>query len=427
MFQVFIGSWALFVGLYLLMIGNGLQGTLLGLRGDLEGFSTFSLSIVMSAYFLGFLFSSRFTPVLIRRVGHIRVFAAMGSLISAVLISYPVLVEPWAWTVGRAIIGFCFCGVYITAESWLNDAASNENRGKALSLYMITQMAGIVSAQWIVSQGDVSGYVLFIIPSVLVSLAFAPILLSAKPMPAFETTKPMSLRDLIAASPLACFGMFMLGGVFAAQFGMSAVYGSRVGLSVGEVSFFVSAIYVAALLLQYPIGWLSDRMDRRVLIIWLALLGGAGSLIAFIIPGQYALIVLSGAIVGGTSNPLYALLIAYTNDYLNREDMAAASGGLLFINGMGAIAGPVTVGFMMDSIGDNGYWLFTAVLMSAVGVYGLYRATKRRRNDWESEQTAYAPISAAASPVAVELAQEVYMENELDSDAESTGDAQATP
>ena len=427
MFQVFIGSWALFVGLYLLMIGNGLQGTLLGLRGDLEGFSTFSLSIVMSAYFLGFLFSSRFTPVLIRRVGHIRVFAAMGSLISAVLISYPVLVEPWAWTVGRAIIGFCFCGVYITAESWLNDAASNENRGKALSLYMITQMAGIVSAQWIVSQGDVSGYVLFIIPSVLVSLAFAPILLSAKPMPAFETTKPMSLRDLIAASPLACFGMFMLGGVFAAQFGMSAVYGSRVGLSVGEVSFFVSAIYVAALLLQYPIGWLSDRMDRRVLIIWLALLGGAGSLIAFIIPGQYALIVLSGAIVGGTSNPLYALLIAYTNDYLNREDMAAASGGLLFINGMGAIAGPVTVGFMMDRIGDNGYWLFTAVLMSAVGVYGLYRATKRRRNDWESEQTAYAPISAAASPVAVELAQEVYMENELDSDAESTGDAQATP
>ena len=427
MFQVFIGSWALFVGLYLLMIGNGLQGTLLGLRGDLEGFSTFSLSIVMSAYFLGFLFSSRFTPVLIRRVGHIRVFAAMGSLISAVLISYPVLVEPWAWTIGRAIIGFCFCGVYITAESWLNDAASNENRGKALSLYMITQMAGIVSAQWIVSQGDVSGYVLFIIPSVLVSLAFAPILLSAKPMPAFETTKPMSLRDLIAASPLACFGMFMLGGVFAAQFGMSAVYGSRVGLSVGEVSFFVSAIYVAALLLQYPIGWLSDRMDRRVLIIWLALLGGAGSLIAFIIPGQYALIVLSGAIVGGTSNPLYALLIAYTNDYLNREDMAAASGGLLFINGMGAIAGPVTVGFMMDRIGDNGYWLFTAVLMSAVGVYGLYRATKRRRNDWESEQTAYAPISAAASPVAVELAQEVYMENELDSDAESTGDAQATP
>src|SRR6056297_165444 len=176
MLQVFTSSWALFVGMFLLMVGNGLQGTLLGLRGEVEGFSTFSLSIVMSAYFLGFLFSSRFTPELIRRVGHVRVFAALGSMISAVLVAYPVLIEPWAWTIGRVIIGFCFCGVYITAESWLNDASSNENRGKSLSLYMITQMAGIVFAQWIVSQGDISGYVLFIIPSILVSLAFAPVL-----------------------------------------------------------------------------------------------------------------------------------------------------------------------------------------------------------------------------------------------------------
>ena len=203
MLQVFTGSWALFVGMFMLMVGNGLQGTLLGLRGEIEGFSTFSLSIVMSAYFLGFLFSSRFTPELIRRVGHVRVFAALGSLISAVLISYPVLVDPWAWAVGRVIIGFCFCGVYITAESWLNDAASNENRGKSLSLYMIVQMAGIVFAQWIVSQGDISGYTLFIVPSILVSLAFAPVLLSARPMPAFETTKPMKIKNLIAASPLA--------------------------------------------------------------------------------------------------------------------------------------------------------------------------------------------------------------------------------
>ena len=318
MFQVLTGSWALFLGLFLFMVGNGLQGTLLGLRGDQEGFSTFALSVVMSAYFLGFLFSSRFTPELIRRVGHVRVFAAMGSLISAVLILYPVLVEPWAWTVGRVVIGFCFCGVYITAESWLNDAATNENRGKALSLYMIVQMGGIIFAQWIVSRGDVSGYVLFIIPSILVSLAFAPILLSVKPTPAFATTKPMSVRSLINASPLACFGMFMLGGVFSAQFGMSAVYGNRVGLSVGQISFFISTIYVTALLLQFPIGWISDRMDRRLLIIGLGLLGGAGSLLAFAVPGHFLLILISGAIVGGTSNPLYALLIAYANDYLEK-------------------------------------------------------------------------------------------------------------
>lgn len=410
MLQVFTGSWALFVGMFMLMVGNGLQGTLLGLRGDLEGFSTFSLSIVMSAYFLGFLFSSRFTPKLIRRVGHVRVFAALGSLVSAVLISYPVLVEPWAWTIGRVIIGFCFCGVYITAESWLNDASSNENRGKSLSMYMIVQMAGIVFAQWIVSRGDISGYVLFIIPSILVSLAFAPVLLSARPMPAFETTKPMTVKEVINASPLVCLGMFMLGGVFSAQFGMSAVYGSRVGLTVGEISFFISAIYVAALVLQYPIGWLSDRMERRVLIIWIAFLGGFGSLIAFLVPGYFLMIVISGAIVGGTSNPLYALLLAYANDYLEREDMAAASGGFLFVNGLGAIAGPLVVGFMMDSIGDNGFWLFTASLMFAIGGYGIYRSTKRSRDDWEEEQGTYVPVSAASSTVAVELAQEVYIE-----------------
>ena len=411
MFQVFTGSWALFVGMFMLMVGNGLQGTLLGLRGEAEGFSTFSLSIVMSAYFLGFLFSSRFTPQLIRRVGHVRVFAALGSLISAVLISYPVLVDPWAWAVGRVIIGFCFCGVYITAESWLNDASSNENRGKSLSLYMIVQMAGIVFAQWIVTQGDISGYVLFIVPSILVSLAFAPVLLSVRPMPAFETTKPMKIKSLVAASPLACFGMFMLGGVFAAQFGMSAVYSSRVGLTVGEVSLFVSTIYISALVLQYPIGWISDRMDRRVLIIWLGMIGAAGSMFGFLVPDSFALILVSGAIVGGTSNPLYALLIAYANDYLEREDMASASGGLLFINGVGAIAGPLTVGFMMDSIGNNGFWLFTGVLMFGIGGYGLYRMTQRSRTDQDvEEQMHYAPVSAASTPIAAELAQEVYIE-----------------
>ncbi len=424
MIQVFTGSWALFLGMFLLMVGNGLQGTLLGLRGDLEGFSTFALSVVMSAYFVGFLISSRITPELIRRVGHIRVFAALGSLISAVLISYPVLVEPWAWSIGRVIIGFCFCGVYVTAESWLNDASSNETRGKSLSLYMIVQMAGIVFAQWIVSQGDVSGYILFIIPSILVSLAFAPILLAVRPMPAFETTKPMKIKEVIEASPLACVGMFMLGGVFAAQFGMSAVYGNRVGLTVGEISFFISAIYVSALVLQWPIGWLSDRMDRRVLIIWISLIGGAGSLIAFLIPGHFALIVFSGAVVGGMSNPLYALLLAYANDYLEREDMAAASGGLLFINGLGAILGPLIVGSMMDLIGNNGFWLFTAVLMFAVALYGTYRTTQRSRSDIDTDAVPYAAVSASSTPVLAEVAQEVYIEAEEEAvEAENAAEA----
>lgn len=416
MFQVMSASWALFLGMFMLMIGNGLQGTLLGLRGEVEGFSTLALSIVMSAYFVGFLFSSRLTPELIRRVGHVRVFAALGSTISAVLILYPLLVEPWAWTLGRVIIGFCFCGVYVTAESWLNDASSNETRGKALSLYLMVQMAGIVLAQFIVAQGDVSGYALFIIPSVLVSLAFAPILLSIRPMPQFEQTKPMTIRRLIEASPLGCVGMFLLGGVFASQFGMSAIYGTRIGLSVSQVSLFVSVIYVSALVAQYPIGWLSDRLDRRILIMAVGVIGGFGALLAYFMTDNFTVVLISAAILGGTSNPLYALLIAYTNDYLERDDMAAASGGLLFINGIGAIAGPLIVGWMMDTLGANGYWMFSAVLMFLMGGYAAYRMTRRSRADIDvDDAVSYAAISATSTPIVAEVAQEVYSDAEEES------------
>ena len=194
MLQVLSSSWALLLGMCLLMVGNGLQGTLLGVRGDIEGFSTFQMSFVMSAYFIGFLGGSRMAPDLIRRVGHVRVFAALASFISAVMILYPAFANPIAWFAGRVIIGFCFSGVYVTAESWLNNAADNRNRGKALSLYMIVQMVGIVSAQALLLVGDPSGYETFVIASVGISISFAPILLSISPTPAFETTKPMSLH-----------------------------------------------------------------------------------------------------------------------------------------------------------------------------------------------------------------------------------------
>ena len=422
MLDVFRNSWALFLGMFLLMIGNGLQGTLLGLRGDIEGFSTFQMSIIMAAYFAGFLFSSRLVPRLIRSVGHVRVFAALGSMISAVLILYPALTDPIAWTIGRLIFGFCICGVYITAESWLNDASTNEMRGKSLSVYMIVQMAGIVVAQYIILLGDVSGFILFIIPSVLVSISFAPILLSVGKAPEFELTKPLPIRQLIDASPLACTGMFLLGGVFSAQFGMLAVYGAQAGLTVAQVSVLVSATYISALFLQYPIGWLSDRMDRRVLIVIAAAVGGVGALLAFVVPGIYVLTLVSTVIVGGMSNPLYALLIAYANDHLDRADMAAASGGFLFINGVGAIAGPILVGVIMDGFGVHAYWLFVAVLMMAIAVYGLWRMTRRQTTTSVEDLVSYAPVMAQASPVMVETAQEVYIEAEEEAIDERASD-----
>ncbi len=408
MIDVFRSSWALLIGMMLLMIGNGLQGTLLGVRGDIEGFSTFEMSLVMSGYFAGFLGGSKYTPELIRRVGHVRVFAALASFISAVLILYPVVTHPIGWTVGRVIIGFCFSGVYVTAESWLNNAATNETRGQSLSLYLIVQMAGIVTAQGILVLGDPSGYFLFVIASVVVSISFAPILLSISPTPAFETAKPMNLVELYRASPLGCIGIFLLGGVFAAQFGMAAVYATQVGLTIGQISIFVSSIYIGALVLQFPIGYFSDRMDRRLLIIAASLLGGGAAAAAYAFGTSFEMLLVLGFIIGGTSNPLYSLLLAYTNDYLDNDDMAAASGGLIFINGVGAIAGPIAIGWFMSQLGPQGFFLFIAILMLSIGAYALYRTTQRAVQVEDAGN--YAAVSPGMSAIFAEVATEVYAE-----------------
>ncbi|MTJ04312.1 MAG: MFS transporter [Sediminimonas qiaohouensis] len=406
-------AWALLLGMMLLMIGNGLQGTLLGVRGEIEGFSTYQMSLVMSAYFVGFLGGSRMAPEMIRRVGHVRVFAALASFISAVLILYPTFADPWAWTIGRVVIGFCFSGVYVTAESWLNNAATNETRGQALSLYMMVQMAGIVAAQGLLLVADPSGFILFVIPSVLVSISFAPILLSITPTPAFDTAKPMTLRQIMRVSPLGCVGMFLLGGVFASQFGMAAVYGAQAGLELGQIAMFVSSFYIGATLLQFPLGWLSDGMDRRLLIMVVAAIGGGGAVLGMIAGGSFAVLLIAAFLIGGMSNPLYSLLIAYTNDFLELDDMAAASGGMVFINGVGAIAGPLIAGWLMGIIGAPGFFLQIALLLVALAGYAAYRMTQRAAPDVE-DTASYAPVSPSASPVAVGIAQEYAAETAQD-------------
>ena len=414
MLQVLGSAWALMLGMFLLMVGNGLQGSLIGIRGAIEDFSTTELSIITSAYFIGFLFGSRMAPEMIRRVGHVRVFAALGSFISAVFILYPTLTDPWAWPALRVIVGFAFSGVYVTAESWMNNTATNENRGKALSLYMIVQMSGIVLSQSLLGIADPADFVIFIIPSVLVSLSFAPILLAATPTPSFEATKPMKLAELYQTSPTGIVGMFLLGLIFAAQFGMASIYGTEAGLSVGEIGLFFSTIFLGGLILQFPFGWFSDRMDRRLLILTASVGGTLAGLIGWASGGNFAMILFAGFLMGGVSNPLYALLIAYTNDYLEVEDMASASGGLIFINGMGAITGPILAGWAMSAFGPGGWWVFLMLTMLAMAAYVAYRITQRpsvyaEEDDYDA--VAYAPVLPTGTAVAVEAAQEYYAEN----------------
>ncbi|MBB1490106.1 MULTISPECIES: MFS transporter [unclassified Paracoccus (in: a-proteobacteria)] len=401
MLTVLRSTWPLLLGILMLMVGNGMQGTLLGIRGQIEGIPTTQMSVVMAGYFGGFVLGSRIVPGMIQRVGHVRVFAALASLISAVLIVYAAIPHWIAWALLRLLIGFCFCGVYITAESWVNASAANETRGQAMSTYFIVQMLGLVSGQVLMNVGDPGGWMLFVIPSVLVSVAFTPILLAQVPAPRFETIKPMSIRQLYRASPLGCVGIFLIGGVFAAVLGMGAVWAATIGMSVREISAFVAAIWIGGLFAQYPIGWLSDRLDRRVLITVLAVFGtGVAAVVAASEIGIWGYL-LAAALVGGVANPIYALLIAYTNDFLDTADMAAASAGLLLINGMGSVFGPILTGWLMAVIGPEGFWVYIAVLLGALSLYGGWRMTQRATPDVDQS---FAVLSPSATTFAVETA-----------------------
>jgi len=403
MFKAFMQSWALFFGLFLLMIGNGVQGTLLGIRGDMEGFSTIELSFVMSAYFAGFLGGSQMAPELIRRVGHVRVFSALASFISAVLILYPTVTNPWAWVLLRIIVGFCMSATYVTVESWLNGKATNENRGQTLSVYMIVQAAGIVAAQGLPMLGDPSGFILFVIPSVLVSISMAPVLLSVQPTPPFDTTKRMKIGRLFRLSPLGCVGILIMGGVYAGTFGMASVWGAQAGLSKDQIALFVAMIYVGGLVFQFPIGWLSDRTDRRKMIAAAAALGAVACILP-LMSSAFPLLLLVALVVGGVSNPLYTLLVAHTNDFLDRDNMAGASGQLLFLNGVAAIFGPLVSGVIMQSAGPSGFFVYMMVLLAMVAVYAAYRMTRRPAPPAD-ETMDFPPVTPMSTVVAIEAVQ----------------------
>ena len=402
-------AWALLLGMLFLMIGNGLHGTLLGIRGSLEGFSPTTMSFVMSGYFLGFLGGSRLGPKMIRRVGHVRAFAALGSLASAAFILFPVFPDPISWTIMRVLIGFCFSGIYVVAESWLNDAATNETRGQALSAYVIVQMIGIVSAQFLLNFADVGGYILFVTMSVLVSLSFLPILMSISAAPVFRTSKPMRLRELYQVSPLGTVGIFLLGAILATLYGMMPVYGTAKGLNVSQISILVGLMYLGALMLQYPIGRISDRMDRRRLVIYITVIGTIGTLIGIPFLNNVSVLYTLSFFAGGLASPLYSLLIAYTNDYLEPGDMASASGALIFLNGLGAIGAPIFAGLLMARWGPDSFFYLPAFIFAVIAAYALYRSTRRESTPL-IETSHYATVLPQASQIALGVAQDLAID-----------------
>lgn len=431
MYAAVLNSWPLLFGLGLLMIGNGLQLSLVGIRASLEGFPAAVTGLVMSGYYLGFLFGSVFTPKILANVGHVRVFAALASLASSAALIYVVFVDPFVWGAMRFMTGFAFAGLYIVCESWLNDAATNETRGQLLSVYMIIMMGGMALGQVFLNVADPGGYALFIFVSVLVSLSLIPMALTANPAPNFTASTRLKLKELYNISPLGVVGMCAQGVIGGAFYGMAAVYGDNIGLSVAQISSFITVSIMGGVLLQWPVGRLSDKFDRRMVLMVTTMLSGGAALLAMYAgeTDNFLLFLSAVALFGGFSVPLYSLCIAYTNDYLEPDKMVAASSGLMFANGIGAIFGPLIVGQFMTFLGSMIFFAWIAGAHIAIGLFAIYRMQINRAVPMEDQGTFVAmPVRAGAAVATLNPETEewvndeppAYSEGEVDEDAEET-------
>ena len=374
--EAVISVWPLFFGLGFLMLGNGLQGTLLSVRANGEGFAVVMTGLIMSMYYLGFLAGSVYAPRLVENVGHIRVFAALASLASATVLLHSVFVHPLAWLPVRAITGFSFAGLFVIIESWLNDRATNETRGKILSVYFIIMFAGLSLGQGLLNIASPMGMELFILTSVLVSCALVPISLSQRPAPDFHAPETISLRRLYIISPLALVGVFINGLTIASLFTITPVFADDQGLTLAQISLLMAAFIVGGVLLQVPLGWLSDNIDRRKVIIGVALASSLAGLLCAYTSGLEQRIAFFASMVlfGGLALSVYGLCISHANDHLDKRFMVAASASLLLVNASGACFGPVGVGFLLQIIGHQAFFPVIALFYISLAGFGLYRA-----------------------------------------------------
>jgi len=412
MTAAFRASWALLLGVALMMLGSGLQNSLLGVRAEIEAFPTTAIGAIMSGFYAGFLSGSVIVPRIVQSVGHVRAFAALASLASSAALVHVVFVEPVTWAGMRMVTGFAYAGLYIIAESWLNDRATNESRGQLLAAYMVIGLGGQGLGQLLLNLDSPAGFQLFVLVSVLISLALMPILLSRAPAPAIEAPEKVSIGQLYRISPLGVVGCVGAGAAHGALLGMGAVFGRSAGLSVAEVSAFMGSVYLGAVVMQWPLGRLSDRFDRRQVLAAATLLAGAcalGGLLAVEGP-RLALMALAAAF-GGLSFPLYALSVSHTNDYLTPRQMVAASASLYFVLGIGAMMGPLAVSWTMSAAGPAGFFAFLAGVHGAVGLFALWRMTRRAARPVE-EQGQVAPVAAGGGALATVMAAETRAEHD---------------
>ncbi len=378
MFIAVLGCWPLFLGLGLIGLGVGMQGSLLGVRAALERFDTTVTGLIMSGYYIGFFVGSLRVPEIIKRVGHIRTFGALASLASTAILVHAVYINPWVWTAMRFVTGFSIIGIWLVAESWLNAESTNQTRGSLLSFYMLVVFMGIGGGQFLLNLGNPTSYELFTLISILVSLAVIPILVTATKAPPFHAPQTVKIKQLYALAPLGTVGSLLINGCYAMIFGMGAVYATEIGLSVREVSLFMGALIFSGVLFQWPVGKISDRMDRRLIIIGCSLLAALCAVVAALNGGEGSWpLFLLAALFGGFCLPLYSLCAAHTNDYLASDQMVAANATLLLVGGIGAVVGPLFTAFFMKQFGPQGFFWSLALPCGGTGVFAAWRITRR--------------------------------------------------
>lgn len=403
---------SLLAGIALLMVGAGGLTTILAFRMGVAGLPSTVVGIVTSMYFVGLVLGTGYCHRLITTVGHIRAFAALGSVMSAATLAHALTGDPWVWGALRFILGFSTVGMYMCTESWLNEKSSNEIRGQVFSLYQVVLYLGQGVGQFMINIPDENGAVLYIFASILMSLAILPVAITRVSAP--ELPKPVRFRlaRLWGISPTGMTASLASGGVMGAFYGLGALFAQKVGLPTAETSQFMGAVIIGGLVLQWPIGKLSDMFDRRQVMVGVTM---ATAVVCYLIMDKDAnnglgLLALA-ALFGGLSFTIYPLAVAYTNDYVGPEDRVPASGGLMISYGVGASIGPAAGSVLMDLLGARGLFIFIGGVALMLMTFILWRITQRRapaladQGDFQAMQR--------TSPVVYEM----YPESEAGADA----------
>ncbi|MCR9269385.1 MAG: MFS transporter [Hyphomonadaceae bacterium] len=387
---------ALLLATAFLYAGNGLQGTLLAVRGDIENFSTTTIGLLTSAYFAGFIAGCRMGPGMIKSVGHIRAFVALASIASSSALAHALIVEPITWAVLRATTGFAFAGLAMVLESWINERATNANRGQLLSIYRIVDLGALTIGNALLGFASPDNFVLFAFVSILISIALVPVALTRSSAPAPLASAKLDLAKLYKVSPVGAAGALATGLANAAFWGLAPVFVQRIGYETATVGAFMSVAIIGGAIFQFPLGWMSDRIDRRKVVFGAVLLG-IGAAVALALFGGVSQISLfvTGFLFGGLIIPTYGLCAAHANDHAEPGEAVATSGGLLLLHGLGAVAGAF-IGAAIMSVAAPALFFYIAVVYGAFLVFTALRMVAREAIA-EDEKVAFVPAPRSPS------------------------------